>query len=414
MSKETSLKRFLNEDNFQWALMLCCQLIFIGFVCSRAMVSIGMIVLLVIAVLHNGLSQTFQKYFQRKEYWILSFFFLIVFVSGIYSEDKSDWLIWVRIKLPYLALPLAFAETKKFEQKKFILILYGFILTLFISVVAVLTNYFLHYQIITDSFLRGKAIPMPFSHIRYTLMVTFSFFCCWFLFEKEKYFLSTNEKWLQFFLMAFLFIALHILSVRSALLALYLGLFFLILRFTFVKRKFVLAVSSLFGLTAFLFIADKFIPSLQNKFEYMQYDRSQFEKGEVKHLSDGVRIISMKGGLEIAKENLWFGVGAGDLKTELEKFYTRYFPQLSAEDRKPIHNQFIWTLASTGAIGLSVFLFAFFFPLFANGNYKSWIFVVLHLILFSSFFTEATLEEQMGTGFYLIFLLLFMNQFKKE
>ena len=414
VSNEISLKRFLSEDNFQWLIVLCCQLIFIGFVCSRAFASIGMISVLVLSLLYNGFGETFKKYFQRKDLLILSLFFWLVFLSGIYSDDKASWLNWVRIKLPFIALPLAFAAIKKLEERKFIALLYGFVLTLFISVVAVLVNYFLHYETITESFLQGNAIPMPFSHIRYTLMLAFAFFCCWFLLEKKRVFFSLNEKWLQLFLLAFLFVALHVLSVRSALLALYLGIFFMLFRFIFIEKKFLLAIISLLLIIVIPYTATKFIPSLQNKLEYMHYDMNQFEKGEINNLSDGVRLISMQGGLEIAKQNLMFGVGAGDLKTEMNKFYTEHYPQLAEGDRKLPHNQLVWTLATTGVIGLVLFLFAFSFPVFINRNYKGWLFVTLHLILFSSFFTEATFEEQIGTGFYLIFLLVLMNQFRNE
>ena len=175
-----------------------------------------------------------------------------------------------------------------------------------------------------------------------------------------------------------------------------------------------LGILSLFSIVIILYAAIKLVPSLQNKLEYMHYDMVQFEKGEINNLSDGIRVISMQGGLEIAKQNLWLGVGAGDLKTEMNKFYATHYPQLSLSDQKLPHNQLVWTLATTGVVGLALFLFAFSFPLFINRNYKNWLFVVLHLILFSSFFTEATFEEQIGTGFYLIFLLVLMNQFRNE
>jgi O-antigen ligase len=98
----------------------------------------------------------------------------------------------------------------------------------------------------------------------------------------------------------------------------------------------------------------------------------------------------------------------------MNKFYSDHYPQLAESDRKLPHNQLVWTLATTGIFGLALFLFAFFFPLFINSNYKNWLFVILHLILFSSFFTEATFEEQIGTGFYLTLLLVLMNQFSDK
>lgn len=435
----------MSESNFQWLIVVCCQLIFIGFVCSRAITSIGMILLfcisffevneklrtrlknadesvapgiltrqLIVILQDISFSFSIKHLLKRKELLVLTIYFWIVFFSGFYSSDKEDWLNWVRVKLPYIFLPVAFSCIKKLEERKFIALLYGFVITLSISVVFVLINYFLNYSTITESFLRGNTIPMPYSHIRYTLMVAFAFFCCWFLLEKKYFLFSVNEKWLQIFLLAFFFVALHILSVRSSLLALYVGIIFLLLRFIFVQKKFLLGTISLLLLIVLSFSAYKFVPSLKNKIAYMKYDYNSFQSGEVRNLSDAARLLSMQGGLEIAKQNLWLGVGAGDLKTEMNKFYSEHYPQLEESGRKRPHNQFIWVLATTGMVGLALFLFTFAFPLLVNGNYKNWLLVVLHLILFSSFFTEATLEEQIGTGFYLIFLLLFINQFTNE
>lgn len=394
--------------------MLCCLVLFTGFVCSRALASIGMISILVAVVLFTDTVQTIRTYFFRKEFWVLSIFFWIVFVSGIYSDDKADWLNWVRIKLPYIALPLAFAGIKKLDERKFIAIISGFILVFFVSTVAVLTNYFLHYSEITDAMTSGGGIPMPFSRIRYTLMLAFAFFCCVYLLENKLVLFSKKEKGVQIFFVVFSFVALHILTVRSSLLALYLGIFFLLLRFIFVQKKF-LPGGVLLLLTALMpYLALQFIPSLQNKWSYMSYDRNALKEGHLNNLSDGVRLVSMRGGWEVAKKHWLIGVGAGDLKTEMEVFYKNEFRQLEKVDHKMPHNQLIWVLATTGIIGFSLFLFAFLFPFLSTGIFRNPLAVVLYLIIFSSFFTEATLEEQMGTGFYLIFLLLFINQAQKE
>ena len=238
MSKEFSWRKIFTDENLQWLIVICSLLLFIGFVCSRALASIGMISMLIAALLFSNPWSTLKNYFQRKDLLAISLFFWLVFVSGFYSEDKAGWTNWVRIKLPYLALPIAFAALKKLEGKKFLLILYGFMVILFIAPSIVIIRYFLNYEAITDSFSLGGGIPMPYSRIRFTLMLAFSFFCTAYLFENGKYFFNKNEKWVQVFLLAFSFVALHILSVRSSLLALYLGLFFLLGRYVILKKHF--------------------------------------------------------------------------------------------------------------------------------------------------------------------------------
>ena len=62
-------------------------------------------------------------------------------------------------------------------------------------------------------------------------------------------------------------------------------------------------------------------------------------------------------------------------------------------------------------VGFVLFLSGFLVPYVVRGYYRQWLMVVLGLIVFSSFFTEDTFEEQIGTGFYVIFLLVLMNHF---
>lgn len=405
---------FIPVKYAEWLTALCCSLIFIGFTCSRALVSIGMIALVAVAVLGNNPKQLFTTYFKQKELWMLSLFFWLVFLSGIYSDDKTGWLNWLRIKLPYLFLPFAFAGVKQLSQRTFTAILYAFILTFFISTSVILFRYYSNYSQITESFLRGSALPIPFSHIRYSLMLGFSFFCCLYLWQQKKILFSESEKYLQIFFAAFAFIALHILSVRSGLLAVYLGLLFLAVRFVVIEKKWIAGFILAVAIVVLPYLAYLFVPSLHNKINYMRYDLGEYRKGEINDRSDAMRLASMKIGMDIWKENILLGAGAGDLKNECDRFYENDYPTISAENRRLPHNQFIWMLATTGVIGLLVFLLAFFYPFFLSGLQKHWLAAVFYLSLFSSFFTEHSLEEQMGTGFYLLFLLLLMNHFRND
>lgn len=410
--KKAESTKILTDTQFEWLVVLCCQAIFIGFVCSRALVSIGMISLLVASLLFKGPLVTIKKYLNTKELLIIALYLVIVLLSGFYSDNKSDWINWVRIKIPFLALPLAFAPIQQLNTKKFVLLLYGFMLTFFVCTILVLGNYFLNFQSMNQSFSFGTQIPMPYSHIRYTLMLAFSFFCAVYLFKERLFIFSETEKWLQLIYALFAFIALHILSVRSGLLALYIGILYLTIAEIIKRRQFLLGGLVIIALAVIPFMAYRLVPSLHNKMDYMRYDLGQYREGNIDGRSDGQRLLSIKIGLQVWHQNMFLGVGSGDLEDEMNKIYAQSYPQISK--RLAPHNQFIWVLASTGVVGLVLFLTAFFYPLLAHRYYQYSLFFILNLMVFSSFFTEDTIEEQMGSGFYLIFLLLLMNHFKRE
>lgn len=405
------LNRLLHPQRLQYLVALCCTCIFIGLVGSRALASIGMIALVATGAFYQPFTQTLRTYFARKEMWALSLFFFIVLLSGLYSENKNEWLIWMRIKLPYLFLPIAMAGLPKLTERTFTIILYAFVLIMFISATVILGNYALHYHQITEAFTSGNAIPMPFSHIRYTLMLAFALFCAVYLAEEKRYIFSPAERYAQWFFIAFAFVALHILSVRSGLLALYIGLLFLVYRFVAAQRRFLPGFIALGLLLSLPVLAYYLVPSFHNKVNYMRYDLGQYRSGQINENSDAGRLLSWRVGMELWQQNKLIGIGAGDIRNETARVYEQQFPQVPLSNRKVPHNQFIWVMATTGFIGLILFLTAFFLPVFTNGYFKYWLFTLLHLILFSSFFTEDTLEEQVGTAFYLIFLLLFINHF---
>ena len=97
---------------------------------------------------------------------------------------------------------------------------------------------------------------------------------------------------------------------------------------------------------------------------------------------------------------------------EVRKIYNAYYME-KFSFRKP-HNQLISIYAGTGIVGLFLFLFAFFYPLFYQENYRNPLFLTLHAIIFMSFMTENTIENNFGISLYLFFLLIGINHLNRN
>jgi len=205
----------------------------------------------------------------------------------------------------------------------------------------------------------------------------------------------------------FLFVFIHILSERSGILALYLALFVLAIYFVFLKKKYVFGLVGMAAIIALPIVAYKTVPSFKLKVDYAVWDYKQFQQGEGGQYPDSERLISMSAGLELGKENFLFGVGAGDLKKEMQHIYDNKLAG-KYNFRMP-HNQLISIFAGTGIIGLIVFITAFFFPLFYKNNLRQPLFLALHAVVFMSFLMENTIENNFGISMYLFFLLIGLN-----
>ncbi|MFT5164834.1 MAG: O-antigen ligase [Saprospiraceae bacterium] len=413
------MERLLNLTRQQLAVFICGVMI-VALIYSKFLLTIGMILLLLISLLdvrtgarvniafNPELKHNFRKIWWRKDFLVVSLFFLLVLFSGIYSTDLGYLGERLRIKLPFLLLPFAFIGIPPFSERQYLSLFYLLILVVGCSAIPVGINYWLDYEHIHENMQKGQTIPTPMNHIRYSLLIAFSVLSGAALWWKGFFLKYKQERYLIAGITIFLFFFLHILSVRSGLLVLYISILFLSLRFMFLSKQYLLGLGMIGGLALFAVIALKTVPSLQAKVNYMHYDFEQYLKGNHKNYSDAERFISMEAGLKIGNRNPLIGVGAGDLKAAVKEIYEKEYPDIPKP--KMPHNQFLSVYAGTGILGLSIFLFAFFFPLCYRKNYQDVLFTILHVIVFCSFFIENTIETAIGVAFYVLFLMIGLNR----
>lgn len=129
-----------------------------------------------------------------------------------------------------------------------------------------------------------------------------------------------------------------------------------------------------------------------------------------------MRLYFWKAASVIIKDNLLFGVGTGDVQSELNKTYVKTNSPLSKDWYKRPHNQFITITVSLGIVGLFIFIFSFLYPVINLRKHLHTLFWPYFIILLVSFILEDTLETQAGLSFYAFFFALFISQayFKRQ
>jgi len=405
----TASNFFIKEEKYQLferLLLILLAIIFVGFVSSRAFISIGTGGLLVL-----GIYYAFARGWAMERGNLLLLipvlFFIPYVFSYTYSENTAMCSMWLMMKLPFLILPFAFWMLPDISQTTLQRILFLFVAIAFVSTLVVLYNYIKNFQLINESFLSGGSMPVPFSHIRYSLILVFTFFSVIWLYMQQK-----RKSYLL--LSVYLFLILHILSVRSGLIALYSGLILSLIYFIVKSRNWKLGFVILLGAGIGGWASFKFIPSLHNRLAYMNYDYGQWKNGKIDGNSDAMRLASLKVGVQMVKENFWIGVGTGDILQESKSISRQLFPQIELdESRKMPHNQFLWTLCSMGFVGLLFFMTAWLLPLVLLSSKLHFIATLFHCIMAVSFMVEYTLEEQVGGTFFMVFSMLFLKQMSK-
>ena len=387
---------------------------------AEFVLSVSMIGLLVLALfqleiegpqvrvfIRRNLKENFRGYWKYKAWLVVSVPFLIVLISALWSGDVDYSLERLRIKLPFLVLPFAFASMPPLRKNEIFTILYFLLVMMSIISLYVLTNFLVNFDEIMAQLGKGGHLPTPSNHIRFSLTLAFAIIGGIALWVGKFHLRQLFERYVIGAMTLFLFIFIHILSVRSGILALYLALFVLACYYVFLKKKYALGLVGMAAVVALPIIAYKTVPSFKLKVDYAVWDYKQFQQGAGGQYPDSERLVSMTAGLELGKENLLVGVGAGDLKKEMQNIYDNKLAG-KYNFRMP-HNQLISIFAGTGVIGLIVFIIGFFFPLFYKNNFRQPLFLALHAVMFMSFFMENTVENNFGISMYLFFLLVGLN-----
>lgn len=390
----------------------------VAMVCSKTLLTIAMIGLLAVGVLDIRLHPPFRlgfnsllfenlKQLKSWDYGAIIGLFALVALSGINSESLDFWSSQVRLKLPFLLLPLAFINLPKLSARQFRGLLYAFVFITVLAAFGTVLYYLSDYEYITERIYNGTPIPTPIHHIRFSLLIAFATVCAIWLRYVGFVWRYDWERHLMLGFALFLFGVAHFLSVRTGLLTLYaaLGVFAI---FYVLQTKKIGVLLGFIGLSLLLpLVAYQTIPTFRNKVDYIRYDIDMFSQGNLEGFSDGQRLISLQMGWAVFQKNKTFGTGFGDLKKAIAEEYKVAYPTL--EPKLP-HNQFLLFGAAMGWIGLLAFTVLFFLPFWHQGNYRLPIFTAFYTIITLSFLFENTLSTAFGTAIYLFFLLLMLQR----
>ncbi len=399
----------------------------IGLFSSNLILSIATISLVVLGIFQTKSLHQLRETLKTPLVVGFALIFLIYLISGIasWSLDSDFWMDKVRVKLPFLVLPAAMLILPGLDRRSIAQLLIGFVVLALMSASFVWVRYLLNSAYYEQFYSQGIAIPTPVNHIRYSLIIALAMSTClWLSRPAQSATAPFDLKWgrLSSVLRQRLFIAagifflifLHVLAVRSGLLAAYLVLIYWLGSYLFREKKIITSLIICALSAALAWAALEYVPTLKNRIAYTRYDLEQFFKGQANpDLSDAKRIGSILAGVEIVKEHPILGVGLGSVRSQLRIQYAQRFPDLVESTPLP-HNQFVFIAAVSGLTGLMVFLLATVLPFLQQHALQSPIFIGINIIFISSMFTEATLETQLGVSLYLLFILLIYRYLQFE
>jgi O-antigen ligase len=377
-------------------LMLLCLF------ASRAALSVSMILFFALTIFDGNLISQLKTCCRNLVLGGMVLLFLIPFVSGLWSTDLKEWSEVLRIKLPLLLFPVAFAGNWRLSEKQWRNISAIFLGLIFWGCCQSLLHYFQNPGEVHESYLRSGTIATPLEndHIRFSWLVTAALINCLLL---RQMILQRKLKIVLLSLAVFFAIYLHILAARMGLFCFYLFLLLFALWMLFKNRSKKGAVLLLAFLFLLPLLAWLSLPSFQNRIKYVRYDLSNVQSNNyLPGSNDGARVLSLKAGWQVMNEN-FPGAGAGDLTYRINQWYAVHAPGLKNKFL-PCSEVLVYG-GYAGWAGVAVLFFALALPFFTPVKKHGIFWYCLNAIVVFSFVFDMSLEAQFGVFMYAVIVL---------
>jgi len=392
------------------AFFLSITAMLAGLLFSRALLSSGLIFFVVVSLLQGRISQRLKNFFRSPLLWSMSLLFVLPALSGVWSDDHSQWLQILRIKLPLLLLPICFAGENNFRFKDWTMISFVFLVLMFAAICQSSWGYVQNTAATNAAYLKAYTMETPLGndHVRFSLLVAIAIFAIIFLLVKAGENLKRNTRAPLFILAVIHIVYLHVLAVRTGLVCFYLGVIILLvwLLSHHNRKSFFLLVLCLFLPVAAYLI----LPTFKNKVSYLRYDLSFVQKNTyLPGSSDGNRFVSIKAGWALLKQHPLIGVGFGDIEGETNKFYEANFLQMSENDKILPSSQWMIYGSGTGWLGIILFSFGILVPFFLKAVQKNIFWILLNIFIAFSYLFDIGLEVQFGVFIHAFITLWWYN-----
>jgi O-antigen ligase len=237
-----------------------------------------------------------------------------------------------------------------------------------------------------------------------------SLFIVWAMYSWPS--LTKRAQWVITVICILLGVYLHILAAKTGILSLYIFVAGYGLYLAFARRK-LAGLIIILAIPLCAFFALRYIPTFRERINYIGFSYFMLRQGDKSgNIGDIARLMSYKIAGGLIKEHPVYGVGAGDMKAEMDKQYTALYPNIPEYAKLLPHNQYLTVGLGCGIPAMLLFAWWVFTPLTWLGkNRRSVFFFLTWLILFIQLMIEPVLEVQFGVFVFAFFLLLFLHEF---
>lgn len=361
---------------------------------------------------------------QRRILYMLILFYLLHLVSYFFSQNKPVAAFDLEVKLSMLLFPILILGSNKLYKEKWQFLLKIFLLGIALSsIIYILLAFYKSIDIEQGKLLFNFAYSEEFAHLGFFELMknrsnNFSYTCIsiwhhpsyyamflnlavaisYFLLKKTK---SNFKKTILIIATLFFMLMIYLVASRAGILSLILVLFAIFLiEFFFNKKIIIVALPFLILITFFLANGS----SIKETATKLLKKEPQVENKKENDIQQkDARLILLHHAILVAKENIWIGVGIGDIKTYLNESFRTENYQIGIEKAYNTHDQYLETLIGGGLVLLTVLLFLFAYSIYYSFRERKFIMLLFLLFIGLNFLFEAMLNTMVGVIFITFF-----------
>lgn len=390
---------------------ICIYLFIVSFFFFPRMQTIFISVAFFITFFTGEFSNFKEAILKNKVSMSIALYFILTFLSLLYTSDMSSGWKGIEIKFSMIAfpifLPIIFFNTKSINRELIIKVLTGSAVSY--AILSFLRATYLYLTIgetinFTSVNLGFRLFQEgPFVHPTYVSIYFVILILIWGKRIIDEGINKTSSLWglMLLFFLVFIFFS----SSKAGILLAVLAIILLLIYFAKKNKKIIqaLVLFALFSIVGIIGINNS---SLKTRFIDAYQEMTKEHNNPVSYVqSTGARIWVWKSTIEVIKENPILGVGVGDTRNELTKKYKEIGIVSESILKLDSHQQYLQTAATIGIVGL-ISLLLIFASLFYYCRQQSH-FILLGFTLTYIFFgfTESMFETQGGIIFFTFFSL---------
>lgn len=157
-------------------------LLTVGIALSNVLMSIGAIWIISNWLIQADFNSYWQKFKTKKTVWLVVAIYFFLAISLLWSDDVGYGFKDLRVKLPFLVIPLVLATSEPLSKKHFYFLLYVFLgIVLYTSIY----NY-IRYNYVLENIHDIREMSVFISHVRFSVLINFALFISIYLIYKRK------------------------------------------------------------------------------------------------------------------------------------------------------------------------------------------------------------------------------------